>query len=519
MKNLFKNKKWKYGTASVIFTVAVIALIVVLNAVFTLLASHFHWYIDMTEERLYTVSDTSKELIRNLDFDGKLSMIFLQKKDKIEDTTFQYTGDAYLKQIHELALDYAAEFPDLIELKYVDMYTEPGKLKTYTDQKLTMSPTSVIFDNNQGLFKVVGYSAFLAYDNSSGSGSSTPVGFYGEHKITATVCSLCRERQTAYLTSGHGESVAGESLVTILESCGYNNIESVDLRALTTEKMQEDKPRLVLVLDPKTDFVGADGGALGNEISKLSMILDGSYIADSDNSVLGSLLVFADPGHELPNINRLALTWGLSLHTSSKDLVKESAANAFDNAQLHKILPSYESDSTGIAYSLVRKLISRVAMDGAGTVTIDGSVSQNAGSVAVGSVLNLSSDAANDSEKYPAAGASVMGIAQNRTVVRSSYYNYNYVMLCADASIVSDEYLRSTSFGNEALITNVVRATVDERETPETIHIDYKDYVKETNVQGVSSATMKTFLVFMAVVIPCVLLAAGIVVYVRRRNK
>ena len=519
MKNLFKNKKWKYGSASVIFTAAVIALIVIINAVFTLLASNYHWYIDMTEERLYTVSDTSKELIGNLNFDGKLSMIFLQKKDKIEDAANRYTGDAYLKQIHELALDYAAEFPDLIELKYVDMYTEPGKLKTYTDQKLSMSPTSVIFDNNQGLFKVVGYNSFLAYDSSSGSSSSTPVGFYGEHKITATVCALCREKQTAYLTTGHGEAAAGEAFMTILESCGYNNVETVDLRSLTTEKLQEDKPRLVVVLDPKTDFVGTDGGALGNEISWLSMIVDGSYLPESDNSVLGSLMVFAEPGYELPNINSFALSWGLSLHTSSKDLVKESAANAFDNALLYKILPSYESDSTAIAYSLVRKLISRVAMNGAGTVTVYDNVSHNAGSVAVGSVLNLSPDATNDSEKYPAAGASVMGIAQNRTVVKSSYYNYNYVMLCADSSIISDEYLRSSSFGNEGLITNIVRATVDERETPEAIHIDYKDYVAETNVQGVSSATMKTFLIFMAAVIPGALLAAGIVVYVRRRNK
>ena len=274
-----------------------------------------------------------------------------------------------------------------------------------------------------------------------------------------------------------------------------------------------------MVLDPKTDFVGTDGGALGNEISWLSMIVDGSYLPESDNSVLGSLMVFAEPGYELPNINSFALSWGLSLHTSSKDLVKESAANAFDNALLYKILPSYESDSTAIAYSLVCKLISRVAMNGAGTVTVYDSVSHNAGSVAVGSVLNLSADATNDSEKYPAAGASVMGIAQNRTVVKNSYYNYNYVMLCADASIVSDEYLRSSSFANEALITNIVRATVDEKETPETIHIDYKDYVAETNVQGVSSAGMKTFLVFMAAVIPAALLTAGVVVYVRRRNK
>ena len=94
-------------------------LIILVNAVFTLLASHYHWYIDTTEEQLYTLSDTSKALLDEIFkegadgktvFDGKLTMTFLQEKDKIEDSQLENAGDSYLKMVHSLALDYAAHY-------------------------------------------------------------------------------------------------------------------------------------------------------------------------------------------------------------------------------------------------------------------------------------------------------------------------------------------------------------------------------------------------------------------------
>ena len=70
MKKFWKNKKFRYGSLSVAFTAAVVVLIILVNAVFTLLASHYHWYIDTTEEQLYTLSDTSKALLDEIFKEG-----------------------------------------------------------------------------------------------------------------------------------------------------------------------------------------------------------------------------------------------------------------------------------------------------------------------------------------------------------------------------------------------------------------------------------------------------------------
>lgn len=506
LKTLLKDKRFKYGSASVVFTAAILALVILLNGVFSLLATTFHLYVDMTSAQLYSLSDSSRDLLSKLEFDGKVKIIFMQEKDKIEDSTYTYEGDQYLREIHELALDYVAEFSHLIEVEYVNMYTNPGALKKYSDQGLTWQPTSVIFDNGKDIFKVVGYKSFLAYD--SESGSTAPIGFYGEHKITAMVLALCSEKVVAYVTEGHGEQPLSESFKNLLESCGYE-LKSVNLETLTLDEMIADSPRLVIINDAKTDFKGISAGSR-SEIEKINQILDGSYDKLTNNPTFGSLMIFGEPGNELPNLNSVLLRWGMQMNTSSGDMVNETPENTFGDAQTQKILPLYETASSSIGSSLTSKLRQksnfRVAMDGAGTVTV--SDVSSSGNIYTSSVLNTST------------GKSVLAIAQNKTPVDGKIVKYNYVMVSADASLITDKYLLPTDYANEALMTNICRAMVNETDpTPEVALIEYKDYIAETNVEGVSSRQKQVFLIAVSVVIPMIVLAAGIVVYVRRRNK
>jgi hypothetical protein len=221
-------------------------------------------------------------------------------------------------------------------------------------------------------------------------------------------------------------------------------------------------------------------------------------------------MVFGEPGNELPNLNTVLLRWGMQLNTSSKDLVNEIPENTFGDDETQKILPIYESGSSSIGSSLTAKLRQksnfRVAMDGTGTVTVSDVAAS--GNIYTSSVLNTSS------------GKSVMAIAQNSTPVDGKIEKFNYVMVCADSSIVSDRFLLPTDYANEALMTNVCRAMVNETEPdPDLVLIEYKDYIAETNVNGVSSRQKQVFLITVSVIIPMGILIAGIVVYVRRRNK
>lgn len=526
IKDIVKNKKFRYGTASVVLTALLIALIVVINAAFTGIASARHWYVDTTEEQMYSLSDTSIMLLDEIFlprdgekpvFDGKAEIIFLTEKDKIlSDTSNE---GQYLRQIHELALTYAGRYPDRVGLRYVDMYASPGALAAYKSKGVNMQPTSVIFDNNRGMFRLWQAVQFFAFESST---ATEPIGFFGEHRITSTILSLCGRQSVAYVTTGHGEDELSPAFTLLLESCGYtmktvNFLETDNLMAMAAA----DCPRLVIVNNPKYEFVGVGAGGR-SEVMMLSDLLAGKY-TDRENPTFASLMLFADPdkGCANDNLNSLLTEWGLTVCSTAADKIKEVQTAALDASGV-AFFPEYSTES--LVAALNAKLSSadnfKTVVKGAGQIRID-SVSEStasSGTVMNAAVLKASSGAQTDTGS--AAGAAVLALSQRENIVSGSIVKYNFVTVCTDADFASDEVLNIAFYANEAMLVSLARMSSNDKDpTPEAINIYYKDYVVETNVQGVSNAGRQVFLVFMAGVLPLSILTVGIIVYVRRRNR
>ena len=84
MKSYNQNRKLRYGGISVALTAAFISLVIISNVVFTAFAEKFRWYIDMTPEQLYTVSDECIDLLDDVDKDVKI--LFCSDPDTLNDT-------------------------------------------------------------------------------------------------------------------------------------------------------------------------------------------------------------------------------------------------------------------------------------------------------------------------------------------------------------------------------------------------------------------------------------------------
>ena len=88
--NILHNKKFKHGSVSLALVIVIIAAVILVNAIFTALARKNLWYIDMTPDSMYTLSDGAKELLAaefNTDNDDLVT--FCQEKDVLEATTEQ----------------------------------------------------------------------------------------------------------------------------------------------------------------------------------------------------------------------------------------------------------------------------------------------------------------------------------------------------------------------------------------------------------------------------------------------
>ena len=119
--NILKKRSRGYTSVSVLITVAVLALVMLANTVFTVLASHFSLFIDLTDTSLWTLSDEAKAVIAEAD--GDITITFCHEKDYIE-------SSSTMRYISRTAEEIAKEFPN-IEVRYINSILEPKLVEKY----------------------------------------------------------------------------------------------------------------------------------------------------------------------------------------------------------------------------------------------------------------------------------------------------------------------------------------------------------------------------------------------------
>ena len=80
--NLIHTKKFRHGSVSLGLTVVVIAAVILFNAIFSVFSEKYQWYIDMTPEPVFTLSDKAKDLLTQVDPTHDVTILFCDEKDE-----------------------------------------------------------------------------------------------------------------------------------------------------------------------------------------------------------------------------------------------------------------------------------------------------------------------------------------------------------------------------------------------------------------------------------------------------
>ena len=129
-------KKLKHGTMATVFTCVFLALLVLVNVVTTVLFERYPITIDLTKDKIYSITEQSEEYVKKVDRDV-LVTIFAD-----EDTYINYS--AYNKQAVELLKNYC-KLNHHISYRFVDIDSNPDIIKTYSD---TISSFDIIFETD-----------------------------------------------------------------------------------------------------------------------------------------------------------------------------------------------------------------------------------------------------------------------------------------------------------------------------------------------------------------------------------
>ena len=275
IKNLFKTAGTKNGTYSVGLTVIVIAIIVVANMIFGQIPEKYR-NIDVSSTKIYEITDTSRELLKDLNH--KVTFTVLAEKDKADDRI-----KTFLSKYTALSKN--------ISVEWIDPVLHPSALTEHEASENTI----VVECADTGKSTTVSFDDIVVVDTSSYyyTGSVSESEFDGEGQLTSAVNYVTSDvNKKVYRTTGHGESTLSSSITDLMSKNNYNMEE---LNLVMQASIPEDCD-LLLMYAPATDLTDDEKTAMQNYLSEGGKVM--ILLGDTSTS-------------ELPNIASIMKEYGM----------------------------------------------------------------------------------------------------------------------------------------------------------------------------------------------------------------
>ena len=564
------GRKLRYGGVSAAVTVLIIAAVILFNVIFSALSQKFTWYVDLTPDRLFTLSDECIALIRDGDAEFANSTSSpIQMVDKIREENKAYNAehglsaehadyrdehiminlifcddpdvwkeDSSMHYVYNTALELQAEFPDHISIKNYNIIHNPSSVTKFKTNSLsTISTTSVIIEFGTE-YRVRNLKSFYTFSSDT---DDVPWAYNGEKAFCSSILSVTRaESPLACYTVDHGESFTDISLLQTLVDAGYV-LDDLNLRS-------EEIPaecRLLIIFDPKEDFLVNDGTTDIDEIEKIDKFLDGT----------NSMMVFASPDTPvLTHLEEYLAEWGIKFdrHTDAATGDQHPYMINDDSNSLtvdgYTVVSEYVTDNpiSGITEDMrSRPTPQSVIFKNAMSISHsdmytpqhyvneeDSSISYDFASYSVDgtsrALYNLfvttenAVAMANGSEVEKASKENRLALmtvsVEDRTTQESNYTTVNeasYVVACGSTEFASEAFLQSNAYGNTDLLLSLCRAIGRE---PVPVGLGFKPFADYT-IDTVTTKDATQYTVTLALVPIIIATAAGIVVLVRRKHR
>ena len=529
---------------SVAITALVIAAVVILNVIFSILSSANGWFIDLTKENLYTLSDTGIELLEET-FDKiteerkatgaeplKIKIRFCDLEDNIMANTAQ-------RYVLITARQLAEKFPDLIEIEHINIWENPTAVEKYKTSVLTkIYSTHVIVESG---------TEYRAYDQTSfyltNSGSTTPFAYMGEKRLISGILAVTQaESPVAAVLTGHGEIFTDTALIETLDMAGYEVISVNDL--VNTEL--PDNCRLIVCYNPTADFVDSDGISDISEISVLE-----KFLADNNHS----FMVYMNPtSPKLPVLEGYLELWGVSFgrEVTENGNIHSYTVKDSDNSLTGDgltFISQYETLGLGGSVtkdlrssSVPRKIIFKNAMPVsiADEFDVFHDIDSTSGETIRYGYKDLGSGYSRETYFLFSASDNAVAMADGReafkadsnnpiglmTITRQSRYvqedNYgvsvadqsSYVIACGSTDFVSATMLNSNTYGNSELLMKLFYETGKEN-IPSSIPITL---FSDTTIETLTVKRANAYTLVLTIVPTAIIFAAGIYVMIRRKH-
>lgn len=515
-KKLKNQALLRRGGYSVAITAAVLAGLIVLNVLVNALSNRFVLEFDMSTEKENSMSADNIKYLKDLD--KEVNITVCAEKDGYTGGYMGYyaknlygvSSDAskYFEQTLKLLDKYPA-YNNKITLKYVDTqgseFTEISQ--KYSNEKLAYGDiiVSAKGSDNNVRYKVLGFKDVyqLSEDNTYaayGYSQSTVSGNSVETAVTSAIAYVTssKTKKVALLT-GHSKIDYTADYQKLLKA---NNYEIETISDNIVGKISSDFDA-VIIAGPTTDFIGS-------ELDNLSDFLD------NDGKLGKGLLFFADASAPyLTNLYDFLSQWGIAIE---EGILFETNSNNHipDDPMTMGIYPtsSDESLTSGMQLCITGYNVPMsAAFESENSITVKALMSSLESVVAapVGTAANWKGADNYTKKSFPA----VLQAAQ------SEYDDDNkqitsYVFAFDSVQFIQSEYNEQSSVSNKNLTLACAERAVGAEDTG--ISFVSKTITNESFADSVSETSAGIVRIIFMGLLPVACIAAGIYIFIRRKN-
>jgi ABC-2 type transport system permease protein len=462
------RKKMPLKTIKAILIIVMIAILIVINAIAIFGVQRFSLKLDMTDNKLYELSDTTHQVVSELEFDINI-IVFNSEVD-------------YPIMIKEILEKYSA-MSKSISVAYKDPFENPVLVDHYKQQGFDVKQDDIVIAGNERIKK---YEVDDLYTFNTGKTQIT--GMKAEQQITSALIYV-NDTQIPIVrfTDGHNE----RPTTTFMEIFEQNNF---DLQRITISVMgiSEDTDLLVIA-SPTRDFEP-------QEILSLN-----EYMASG-----GRMMVFLEPSvSAFENLNAFLADWGIGVGNQvifeKNAYVSNNPINIVPMYAQHEINQYFGDNRYFLVVPSTRALL---AYENAG-YDLDVKPLLVSSHESYGK-LGVEFDDI-QKEQTDEAGPFIVAMTSAREVAKSD--GQAKLFVAGSRNIYADDMLSTSSYANADFLTQTINWLTEQKSS---INIAPKNITADPiNVLPNQSTIIGIILMG---VLPIAIFIYGMVVFFRRKN-
>ncbi len=492
------KKKLKYGSVAAVITVAVIAAVILLNVIVAAFADRYNMSFDLTPGGDFEISQETKDYVSSITENVEICTT-------VDELVFQTTESKYFRQAYEVLKKYTQN-SDKISLNFVDMTVNPTyveKYKQYYSGSITEN-SIIIFNADTKRIKVISVNELFNTEINYYTMSQSIVSSKAEQVLTSALMYITDPNpKTAVYLDVLTQSANGSNIKTLLDSNGFD--------VVTVDPLTEEIPMdadLMVINAPLNDFS--------------QDLVDKIYAFMENEGNYGKNMIYLAgvSQNSTPNIDAFLAEWGIKVgngivsENNEQNILSGSGGYAFASYLKSNDytggIPSETLSNPVAAYNV--RPVERL-FDVQGNVYTTSLLDTSETGVVITTEMMqeyIESGVAPTFEEQP---VTIMALANKYTFIDNVQVLSNIVVFGSD-EMLNSGLTSQTYFNNGDYFMSIVNK-ISGKENG--IYIVAKD-LSGTTYQA-TNAQVSTLRVVFMFVIPAIVAAIGITVWLRRRNK